>query len=158
MPIDEERFKKTMGRFNSGVTIVTTEHEGSLLGMTVASFASLSLRPPLILVCIEKSVRSHDVLAVSGRFGVSVLAAGQEELSNRFASRIENKFEGVTYRTGGLGVPLIEGAIAQIECRTFDQLEGGDHTIFVGEVESAEFTDGAPLVYFRGGYRGIAGL
>lgn len=158
MPIDEQHYKKTLGRFNSGVTIVTTEHDGALYGLTVASFASLSLRPPLILVCIEKRVKSHEALRVSGRFGVSILAAGQEDLSNRFSSRVEDRFEGVACRTGSLGVPLIDGAIAQIECRTFDQLDGGDHTIFVGEVEAADFTDGAPLVYFRSGYHRIEGM
>ena len=155
MAIDEQGFKQAMSHFGSGVTVVTTDHEDTLFGMTVAAFCSLSLRPPLVLVCIDKRVRTHEAIAASRRFGVSVLAAGQAEVSNRFASKVEDKFADIPYRRGELGLPLIEGAIATLECRVTDQLEGGDHTIFVGEVEFAETRDGAPLVYFRGGYREI---
>lgn len=155
MPIDEALFKAAMSQFASGVTIVTTEHDGKPYGMTVASFASLSLRPPLVVICIEKSVKSHDAIAAAGRFGVSILGADQTGISNRFASKIEDKFEGVDVRRGELGVPLIAGAICALECRVSDQLPGGDHTIFVGEVVDAQTTDGAPLVYFRSGYRSL---
>jgi flavin reductase (DIM6/NTAB) family NADH-FMN oxidoreductase RutF len=155
MPIDESQFKSAMSQFASGITVVTTEHEGKPYGMTVASFASLSLRPPLVVICIEKSVKSHDAIAASGKFGVSILGAEQADVSNRFASKIEDKFEGVSVRRGELGVPLIDNAICAIECRVHDQLPGGDHSIFVGEVMSAQTTDGAPLVYFRSGYRSL---
>lgn len=155
MPIDEGQFKSAMSQFVSGVTIVTTEHEGKPYGMTVASFASLSLRPPLVVVCIEKSVKSHDAIVASGKFGVSILGAAQADLSNRFASKIEDKFEGVSVRRGELGIPLIDDAICTLECRVHEQLPGGDHSIFVGEVMSARTTDGAPLVYFRSGYRAL---
>jgi flavin reductase (DIM6/NTAB) family NADH-FMN oxidoreductase RutF len=155
MSIDEGQFKAAMSHFASGVTIVTTAHEGRDYGMTVASFASLSLRPPLVVVCIEKSVKSHDAIAAAGTFGVSILAATQADLSNRFASKIDDKFEGVSVRRGELGVPLIENAICALECRVHAQLPGGDHTIFVGEVTSAETADAAPLLYFRSGYRNL---
>jgi flavin reductase (DIM6/NTAB) family NADH-FMN oxidoreductase RutF len=153
MPIDDAQFKAAMSHFASGVTIVTTEHDGKPYGMTVASFASLSLRPPLVLVCIEKSVKTHDALADAGVFGVSVLGADQGELSNRFASRVEDKFDGVPVRRGELGVPLIEGAITTLECKVMERLPGGDHTIVVGEVVDARTREGAPLLYFRSGYR-----
>jgi flavin reductase (DIM6/NTAB) family NADH-FMN oxidoreductase RutF len=154
MPIDDARFKLAMSHFASGVTIVTTEHGGARYGMTVASFASLSLHPPLVLVCVEKSVKSHEAIATAKRFGVSILGQDQGEISGRFASRIEDKFSGVPVRTGALGVPLIEGAICTLECRLHDQLPGGDHSIFVGEVVDAQTADGAaPLVYYRSGYR-----
>jgi len=153
MPIDEAQFKAAMSHFASGVTVVTTEHEGKPYGMTVASFASLSLRPPLVIVCIEKSVKSHGAIAASGRFGVSILAEAQTDVSNRFASKIDDKFEGVDVRRGELGVPLITNALCALECRLHDQLPGGDHTIFVGEVVDAQLADGAPLVYYRSGYR-----
>lgn len=158
MPIDDAQFKLAMSHFASGVTVVTTEHEGTLYGMTVASFASLSLDPPLVLICIEKNVKSHDAIASSGRFGVNILSALQAEVSGRFASKkIEDRFAGVPHRPGPeLGMPLLDGAICALECRVSDQLPGGDHSIFVGEVTSVQTGAGEPLVYFRSGYRALA--
>ena len=156
MPIDDASFKLAMSHFASGVTVVTTEHEGERYGLTVASFSSLSLNPPLAIVCIEKNVRSHDAIAASGRFGISILASDQAAISNRFASRADDKFEGVATRTGVNGVPLIEGAICTIECRLREALPGGDHSIFVGEVQEVATADGKPLVYFRSSYRDLA--
>lgn len=157
MPIDDARFKQAMSQFASGVTVVTTEHDGKQYGLTVASFASLSLHPPLVLVCIENSVKSHDALAAAGKFGVSILALDQKDVSGRFASRSDDKFAGIAVRRGELGVPLIEGAVCTIECSIQAQLPGGDHTIFVGEVVDAQINDDRlPLVYFRSGYRELA--
>ena len=153
--IDEADFKRAMSHFASGVTIVTTEHDGRRFGMTVASFASLSLRPPLVLVCIERSVKTHDAIADAGKFGISILGATQGDLSNRFASRVEDKFEGVEISRGASGVPLIAGALTTIECELREKLPGGDHTIFVGEVVAVSTAEGAPLVYFRSGYRNL---
>jgi flavin reductase (DIM6/NTAB) family NADH-FMN oxidoreductase RutF len=153
MPIDDAGFKLAMSHFASGVTVVTTEHEGTRYGMTVASFASLSLHPPLVLVCIENSVKSHDAITNSKKFGVSILSNDQAEISNRFASRRDDRFDGVAVRTGDLGVPLIEGAVCALECKLHASLSGGDHTIFVGEVVDAHSNESAPLVYFRSGYR-----
>jgi flavin reductase (DIM6/NTAB) family NADH-FMN oxidoreductase RutF len=156
MPIDDARFKLAMSHFASGVTVVTTENEGTPYGMTVASFASLSLRPPLVLICIEKGVKTHDAIAAAGIFGVSILAREQGPISGRFASKSDDKFTGVPVRRGTLGLPLIEGAICTLECRVQETLTGGDHTIFVGEVAEAETADGHPLVYFKSGYREIS--
>jgi len=153
MPIDEGRFKLAMSHFVSGVTIVTAEHEGKQYGMTVASFASLSLHPPLVLVCIEKSVKTHDAIAGAGAFGVSMLALTQQDVSGRFASKRDDKFEGVPIRRGELNAPLIDGATCTLECRVHAQLPGGDHTIFVGEVVDVQTTEDAPLVYYRSAYR-----
>jgi flavin reductase (DIM6/NTAB) family NADH-FMN oxidoreductase RutF len=153
MPIDEARFKLAMSHFASGVTIVTTEHEGKPYGMTVASFASLSLHPPLVLVCIEKSVKTHDAIVGAGVFGVSILAQAQQDVSGRFASKRDDKFDGVIVRRGELNVPLIDGATCTLACRVHSQLAGGDHTIFVGEVVEAQTTEDAPLVYYRSAYR-----
>lgn len=156
MSIDEAQFKAAMSQFASGVTVVTTEYGGTQYGMTVASFASLSLHPPLVLVCIEKSVKSHDAIASAGKFGVSILAQSQQDVSGRFASRAEDKFAGMPMRLGESGVPLVEGALCALECRLYAQLPGGDHTIFVGEVLNAAVAhDGAPLVYYRSGYRAL---
>lgn len=153
MPIDEARFKLAMSHFASGVTVVTTEHEGRPYGMTVASFASLSLNPPLVLICIEKNVKTHDAIDAAGVFGVSMLAQSQAAVSNRFASKSEDKFTDAAIHRGSLGVPLIDGAICTLECRITDRLPGGDHTIFVGEVLHSETEESAPLIYFRSGYR-----
>jgi flavin reductase (DIM6/NTAB) family NADH-FMN oxidoreductase RutF len=157
MPIDEAAFKLAMSHFASGVTVVTTELDGKPFGMTVASFASLSLHPPLVLICIEKSVKTHDAIAAAGRFGVSILSSGQGEISARFASRLEDKFSGIDVQRGALGDPLIGGAVTTLECSVYDQLPGGDHTIFIGEVVEARTTEGFPLLYFRSGYREMRG-
>jgi 4-nitrophenol 2-monooxygenase / 4-nitrocatechol 4-monooxygenase, reductase component len=153
MPIDNGQFKNAMSHFASGVTVVTTEHEGALFGMTVASFASLSLHPPLVLICIEKGVKSHNALSAAGKFGVSILGSSQQDISYRFASKVDDKFSGIAVWNGQLGVPLIEGAICTLECRVKEQLPGGDHTIFVGEVVEARTVEAPPLIYFRSGYR-----
>jgi flavin reductase (DIM6/NTAB) family NADH-FMN oxidoreductase RutF len=152
MPIDEAAFKLAMSHFPSGVTVVTTEHAGRAYGMTVASFASLSLRPPLVLICIEKSVKTHEAIVSAGKFGVSILSADQADISSRFASRAEDKFSGIKTNRGELGIPLIAGAITTLECEVRDQLPGGDHTIFVGEVVDVQTREGVPLLYFRSGY------
>jgi len=155
MPIDDALFKLAMSHFASGVTIVTTEHDGKPFGMTVAAFSSLSLHPPLILVCIEKTVKTHDAITGSGKFGVSILNSKQTDISNRFASRVDDKFAGTEIVRGELGVPMIGGAITRLECRVSDRLDGGDHTIFIGEVVDAKTEEGEPLVYYRSGYREI---
>jgi flavin reductase (DIM6/NTAB) family NADH-FMN oxidoreductase RutF len=155
MPMDDARFKEAMSHFASGVTVVTTEHDGTPYGLTVASFASLSLHPPLVLVCIEKAVKSHDAIRNAGHFGVSVLEQSQADVSGKFASKSDDKFTGITMRRGEHGMPLIDGAICTLECRVHSELPGGDHTIFVGEVLDSSTSDGAPLVYYRSSYREI---
>jgi len=156
MPVDDAQFKLAMSHFASGVTIVTTEFEGKPYGMTVASFASLSLHPPLVLVCVENSVKSHDAIQSAKKFGVSILGSEQSDVSGNFASKRDDKFAGAKTRRGELGVPLIEGALCTIECKLRDQLPGGDHTIFVGEVVGVQAREGAPLIYFRSGYHHIS--
>jgi flavin reductase (DIM6/NTAB) family NADH-FMN oxidoreductase RutF len=152
MPIDDAGFKTAMAHFASGVTVVTTEHGGKSYGMTVASFASLSLHPPLVLVCIEKAVKTHDAIAAARKFGVSILSSDQADISSRFATRSDEKFAGLDTDRGSLGVPLIRGAITTLECTVREQLSGGDHSIFIGEVVEARTREGAPLLYFRSGY------
>lgn len=153
MPIDDGTFKLAMSHFASGVTVVTTEVDGTPYGMTVASFASLSLHPPLVLICVEKTIKTHDALTRAGAFGVSILALSQQDVSGRFASKRDDKFEGVNVRKGELGVPLIAGALCTLECRVHSQLPGGDHTIFVGEVVDVQTSEAEPLLYFRSAYR-----
>lgn len=155
MPIDDAHFRLALSHFASGVTVVTTAHDGQLYGMTVASFASLSLHPPLVLVCIERSVKTHDAISAAGKYGVSILSSAQADISSKFASRSDDKFAGVEIIEGELDVPLIAGALTAIECRLYDRLPGGDHTIFIGEVMKIHTTEGDPLLYFRSGYREI---
>ena len=152
MPIDDARFRQAMGHFASGVTVVTTAAGSELYGMTVSSFSSLSLNPPLILICIDKSVPSHDILKHAGCFVVNILEERQEHLSRRFATTATDKFKGVAWHTGNLGLPVLATTLAAIECRLRDALDGGDHTIFIGEVVDAEVREGAPLLYYRRGY------
>ena len=152
MPIDEFRFRQALGYFASGVTVVTTGHEGQLYGMTVSSFSSLSLSPPLVLICIDKAVPTHDALRDAGQFVVNILEKRQEHLSRRFAMPGDDKFKGVAWHTGTLGLPVLDRVLAVIECRMHATLDGGDHTIFVGEVIDAMVDDGTPLLYYRRGY------
>lgn len=153
MPIDDAHFRLAMSHFASGVTIVTTEHEGRPFGMTVASFASLSLNPKLVLICIETSVKTHDAIIAAGKFGVNILGSDQADISSRFASRAEDKFAGIDIFRDTLDIPMITGALTTIECRLHAQLPGGDHSIFVGEVADVQTREGDPLLYFRSGYR-----
>lgn len=153
MPVDDAQFKLALSHFASGITVVTTGWEGKPYGMTVSSFASLSLHPPLVVICIEKSVKSHDAIVASKRFGVNILAAHQADIADCFASKAEDKFAGVEWANGTTGVPVIANALTTIECTLHDQLPGGDHSIFVGEVVATAVREGEPLLYFRGGYR-----
>jgi len=152
--IDDAQFKLAMSHFASGVTVLTTEHEGVRYGMTVASFASVSLHPPLVLVCVAHSAKAHDAIRDAGKFGVSILGHEQADLCGRFAARIDDRFAGLEILRGeALGVPLIANAITTLECSLHSSLPGGDHTIFLGEVVEAQTRDGAPLVYFRSAIR-----
>ena len=156
MAVDEREFRHALSHFPSGVTIVATRDGERLFGMTVASFSSLSLDPPLILVCLEKNVTTHDAIRRSGHFAVSVLTTDQQLLSSRFASKIENRFDGVETIDGALGDPLIVDAVMNLQCRLYDTLPGGDHSIFIGEVVETRVAEKPPLIYFQSGYRELS--
>lgn len=151
-------FRHVLGHFASGVTIVSTcDADGRPTGLTASAFSSVSLDPPLILVCVDHKSQSYPALLERGRFAVNILAADQEAVSRRFASSRLDKFDGVAHRITDLGLPLVDGAIAQLECITVSTHVEGDHTIFVGRVERAGATGGDPLVYSRGRYERLAG-
>jgi flavin reductase (DIM6/NTAB) family NADH-FMN oxidoreductase RutF len=153
MGVSKEEFRTALGRFASGVTVVTAKGaRGELLGITVSAFASVSLEPPLVLVCIDKRASLHGHMSDGAHFAVNILEEDQELMSRRFASKDEDRFNGTAYRESADGTPLIEGALATLECRVVHAYPGGDHTIIVGEVESTSVGDGRPLAYFRGGY------
>jgi flavin reductase (DIM6/NTAB) family NADH-FMN oxidoreductase RutF len=156
MTIDTDAFRSALGRFASGVTVVTTcAPDGTDHGMTASAFCSVSLEPPLILVCVEKIATMHDAIVSCTHFAVNVLTEKQEQLARHFAEVEGNRFEGVGFSRGSHSVPLIDDALATLECKRAATYSGGDHTIVVGEVQSASWHDEKPLLYYRGGYAGI---
>jgi flavin reductase (DIM6/NTAB) family NADH-FMN oxidoreductase RutF len=159
MAIDGDLFKRVLGSFASGVTIVTMQDgSGERRGMTVSAFSSVSLDPPLVLICIDRKADSLPGLQETGRFAVNILGEGQDELSRRFAAKDVDRFAGVRLRPGATGLPLLEGALGVLECRVVHQHPAGDHIIFVGEVEAAAVEPAAPLLHFRGRYGAFAPL
>lgn len=156
MPVSPEAFRSALSRFASGVTVVTTKDAaGNPHGITVSSFCSVSLEPPMVLICIEKTTGSHYAFPESGRFVVNILNAGQKYISERFASPFDDKFGGIDLMMNDDGIAILSGCLAHLECRVRHAFDGGDHSIFVGEVENAIVSDGDPLVYLRGNYFGI---
>jgi flavin reductase (DIM6/NTAB) family NADH-FMN oxidoreductase RutF/DNA-binding GntR family transcriptional regulator len=148
---DAAVFRQVIGNFMSGVVIITTAHEGHRYGMTVSAVSSLSLEPPMLLVCLNANSATQDAVNRSGRFAVNVLAEDQGELAERFARPgSTDKFSGLTTRTGRAGAPLLPGILAVIECRVAEVVSGGTHRVFVADVVHAETREGAPLAYFRG--------
>lgn len=154
MPVSAADFRRAMGQFATGVTVVTTlDGAGRPLGLTVSAFASVSLDPVLVLVCIDNRSETHDGFDASRLFGVSVLSEGQEDWSHRFAFGGSEKFAVAPLVHGATGVPLVPGALAHLECRVRSRLPGGDHTIYVGEVTHLQVSPGRPLLYHASAYR-----
>ncbi len=149
--VDSVDFRNAMARFASGVTVVITQDgDGRPVGFTASAFSSLSLDPPLVLVCLEKRADCYEAFMRAPAMTISVLAAEQGDLAWRFATKNIDKFAGTPTLTGeATGLPLLAGATVQLECRVHDRLNGGDHTILVGEVLRAASTDEAPLVHFN---------
>ncbi len=159
MAIDADLFKRALSSFASGVTVVTTRGpQGQPKGMTVSAFSSVSLDPPLILVCIDGKAECYADFQHGRPFAVHILGEGQREISRRFAAKDVDRFAGVRVRPGASGLPLLEDALALLECRTVGEHPAGDHTIFVGEVVAARVKPVAPLLHFRGKYGAFAPL
>jgi len=156
MPIDKQEFRRVLGHFAAGVTIVTTiGDDGKPYGLTATAFTSVSLEPPLVLVCVDKRSESHPHFHTSRVFAVNFLGVDHEHLSRRFAVTGGDKFTDLPTDTGVTGAPLLREALGYLDCTTTEVFEGGDHTIFVGRVEAANAREGEPLLYFRGAYRQI---
>jgi flavin reductase (DIM6/NTAB) family NADH-FMN oxidoreductase RutF len=157
MTITKEAFRAVMGSFAAGVTLVTTtDSTGARWGLTATAFSSLSLDPALCLVCLDKRTASLPAFLEKRGFAVNILGAGQEELSNRFASRSEDKFARGAWSPGeATGAPVLADALASMECSVAAVHEGGDHLILVGALQRVTVTEGDPLLYFRGGYAGV---
>ncbi len=153
MSIDPALFRSVLGRFATGVTVVTArDSDGRDHGMTVSAFSSVSLDPPLVLCCIELRTEMHPVLERAQTFAVNILSASQEALSRRFSERQVERFDGIGDERAQGGAARREGALGYLECRLVARHDAGDHSIFIGEVENAEAHRGAPLLYYRGGY------
>lgn len=155
MTVDPIEFRQALSRFASGVTVVTVAAEGELHGMTASSFASVSLDPPRILVCLDKSSRTRSLLNESSSFAVNVLSAEQEPISRAFASAGPKPFGSLPHKQGDNGAPLLDGALSWIECTCIEIVDGGDHDIVIGDVTACSSADGDPLIYFARGYRSL---
>ena len=156
MPIERNELRRVMGHFATGVTVITTlSKEGKLHGLTANAVSSLSLDPPLLIICVDKKAESYSSFEESGVFTVNILADDQEDISRRFAVSGGEKFEGVAYRRGANGAPILSGALAHLECKLHAVYEGGDHTIYLGLIEEAETREVKPLLFFRGGFRSL---
>lgn len=187
MAIEKDFFRQVMGHFATGVTIVTTEHEGTLAGLTVNAFCSVSLHPPLVLVCVDLTSNTLPLIRESGRYAVNILTAEQEELSRCFATSSQERYEffcNADYHVAATGAPILDGALAFVDTHVVAEYPGGDHVIFLGQVDAigmagrvlyANDADRAhatlieqdlpalgyeeeekPLAYYRGAYRHIA--
>jgi flavin reductase (DIM6/NTAB) family NADH-FMN oxidoreductase RutF len=152
-PVDQRAFKAAMRRFATGVTVVTTMLEGKPKGFTATAFCSVSVEPPMVLVCVNRSARSHPIIAQSGCFCVNILASDQEELAVRFSSRSDDPFDGIACRIASTGVPVLEGSLAFFDCTLSEELSVETHTIFVGKVIACASGEGTPLGYYDGAYR-----
>ena len=151
--IDPRAFRDALGCFATGVTIVTTLGPGEeKVGLTVNSFSSVSLDPPLILWSLQLNAASLKAFRLCDGFAVNILAADQKDICMNFAKPREDKFEGIACTAGVGGIPLIDGAFVQFECRTEARFPGGDHEVYVGRVLNINVEDKDPLVYFRGGF------
>ena len=156
MAVSAGEFTSALRKFASGVTVVTVAAGNELHGMTASSFASVSLEPPLVLVCLDKTSRTRTLVAEAGKFAVNVLAGDQAPISQAFSRPGVKPFGSVPYALGSNGAPLLDGAIAALECKTYRVFEAGDHEVVLGEVTACASPGGAPLVYFEGAYRSLS--
>src|SRR5215472_9085498 len=148
MAIDARELRNVMGHFVTGVTVITTrDTAGKPFGLTANAFTSLSLDPPLVLICVDKTVDCYACFEESKVFVVNFLSEEQEHLSRRFATKGIEKFEGISHQTGEYGVPLLDGAMGYIECTLINSYDGGDHTIYIGEIQGAAASGDKPLLF-----------
>lgn len=158
MSVTGAEFRAALGRWASGVTIVTSAAGDRIHGMTVSAFTSVSLDPPLVAICADKTSDTLELISKSGVFAVNILSATQQALSNRFASKRDEhlRFVGLDWRTGVTGSPILPGVLAALDCRVVASHDAGDHVIYVASVEWVELYAGEPLVYHGGTYCAVA--
>src|SRR5207253_6656332 len=154
MPIDPSELRTVMGCFATGVTVITTrDQSGTPYGLTANAVTSLSLTPPLLLICVDRMAETYPHFFDSKIFALNILAEDQEAVSRRFATTGGDKFAGLEFRRGRLGTPILAGTLGHVECRIIDTLEGGEHVLHIGELGQAGACEGRPLVFFGGKYR-----
>jgi flavin reductase (DIM6/NTAB) family NADH-FMN oxidoreductase RutF len=157
--IDTRAYRTLIGRFATGVTVVTVNHAGTYRAMTANSVTSVSLDPLLLLVCVDKQASMHEALHDAGAFAVNILRADQRSMSDQFSrhGEFERPMGGVPFRPGRSGAPLLDGALGWLDCEVWREYDGGDHTIFVGRVTDLrlEDEDGSPLLFYAGRYRAL---
>jgi flavin reductase (DIM6/NTAB) family NADH-FMN oxidoreductase RutF len=156
--IDSETFRQLLSRFASGIAIITARDAERDLGMTVSAFCSVSLAPPLVLVCVDQSASMHALLLDHPKLGINIMSSQHEAHCRRFADKRETRrFDGVAFSRGESGVVLLDDAMAHLECQLVHHCSAGDHTIFIAEVERGAMSEGRPLLYFRGRFAELAG-
>jgi flavin reductase (DIM6/NTAB) family NADH-FMN oxidoreductase RutF len=152
--VTNAEFRRACGRFSTGVAVASVlDAQGTPHGLTVSSFTSASLDPPLILICLGHRVSVIDAFRASAHFGINVLAEGQRDLAERFSRKGQDRFDGLNWRRGKTGVPILAGVLAAIECAVRQRFTAGDHDVFVGEMVGARVAGGAPLIHFASHYR-----
>jgi len=155
--LGSEEFRRACSRFATGITVASVlDASGMPLGLTVNSFSSVSLDPPLVLICLGHAVSIIDAFRESKHFGINVLDDSQQHLSERFARKGEDRFDGLEWYRGETGVPLLQGMLAVMECEVRERVTAGDHDIFVAEMVRAEAREGKPLIYYGSKYRVLA--
>jgi len=159
MPVDPIQFRHVMGHFPTGVTVVTTKHDGRMHGMTANSITSVSLEPVMLLVCLGREARTALAVQKTRHFAVNILREDQEEISRRFARPYQDHFEGLEVEEGPDGLPLLPGCLAYVACRVHDIVGAGDHDIVLGKVDHCAVgaNGGSPLLFFQGGYQRLPG-
>ncbi len=151
--IDPARYRQVLGHFATGVTVVTTVHQDTPVGLCVNSFTSVSLDPPLVGFCVGRHSSTGADIRTAGRFCVNVLAEDQEQLSRRFATRGVDRFAGLAWRPAPSGAPLLGGVLAWMDCTLEGEHKGGDHVVVIGRVQELDVArQGRPLIFYRGGY------
>jgi len=156
--MNSDTFRRLLSRFASGIAVITARDGDHDVGMTVSAFCSVSLSPPLVLVCVDHSASMHDLLLRHPKMGINIMASEHEAHSRRFADKNETqRFEGIPCKRGETNVMLLDDAMAHLECQLVHHYEAGDHTIFIGQVECGAMREGRPLLYYRGGYAQLAG-
>jgi len=154
--VDPQVFRSVVGHFASGVTVITGADGEGLFGTTASAVSSLSMEPPMMLVCLNRSSSTHDRVAATGRYAINILSVDQDALAARFGRKGDDKFAGVAHRMSARGLPLLDGALATIECDVVETATGGTHTIFLGLVREALAAAGEPLAYYRGRFGALA--
>ena len=154
--IEEEQFRQTLGQFATGIAVATTlDKAGTPHGLTINSFNSVSLDPPLVLWSLDKGSHQLDAFSNSGFYAVNILAQSQKDISDLFASFVEDRFDGVDWQKGKSGAPVLAGCLAKIDCQVEKIIEGGDHIILIGRVIDISHEEGSPLLYHSGAYRAV---